>query len=278
MALDSQLSVTLNLVFDPEEANDEDEAAFQVDLYDGAKTIFGLGRALQIAAHFLVNQEVIFQAPSARGVRLYLVPARRGSFDQLIQLVIEHKEIILVTAATTLTTEVVRDFLGYVIRKSCGLVAHASTYVVREISKQMQADLEALEEAMLGPLVDAHRAIEKGSARTRLKLGGDQIEFDDRTYANVRDRILSPHKKTLAASVSSYNINSFKGRLYNPELGRTIPFKMRKRSLPEDLTPLSWSLDERNKKLDGLIDVDVLEELSPQRTVRSYILLDCRFR
>jgi hypothetical protein len=268
---DDPVVLRLSVIFD----EIEDDEPNRMELYDGAKTIFGLGRALQITSHYLVTRKVVFQAPAAHAARLYLKPAKRGSYEQIIEIVISNKEAIAAAVVVGVTKDILKDFITFVFQGVCGIVTRTSTRIVQEIADQHRADLEALEEALVGPLADAHRAVETNRARTRLKIEDRGITLDQDTLDHVRRKVRLPGAKKLEASISSYNINSRKGRLHNKQLGRTIPFRIEKERIPEDLTPLSWSLDQSNKGNPGLIEVWVVEEISKQAVVRSYVLLEC---
>jgi len=67
-----------------------DADAHQLDFYDGTNSLFGFAKSLLLTTHYLINGEVKFQAPSARGARIYMLPSRQGSFEQFIRLVIDH--------------------------------------------------------------------------------------------------------------------------------------------------------------------------------------------
>jgi len=60
----------------------------QIDFYDGSRSINGLSQALQIAIHAYVKNEATSRATALKGARVFLKPARKGSYPvELVTLI-----------------------------------------------------------------------------------------------------------------------------------------------------------------------------------------------
>lgn len=71
----------------------EQETHGAVDFYDGTDALHGFAKSFLLVSHYYVNGKVAFQAPSAKGVGINMLPARRGSFDQIVELVVANPEL-----------------------------------------------------------------------------------------------------------------------------------------------------------------------------------------
>ncbi len=97
-----------------------------------------------------------------------------------------------------------------------------------------QHRLDALSEKCLKPIKDMHRPVYAQKTATEGSLsvntpGGDLIigsQFNESTYEYISYTETSQKPTTITGRVSSYNSNTFKGRIYISEEGRPIPFTL----------------------------------------------------
>lgn len=73
--MDSQRLYTLKLVY---RGGDADQN--QLKLYDGANSIFGFSKVIQLAVHAFINQKIIKIAPAMKEADIYILPARMVLF------------------------------------------------------------------------------------------------------------------------------------------------------------------------------------------------------
>lgn len=254
----------------------------RLDFYDGASSLFGFAKSLQISTHYLVNGRVTFHAPAVKGVRPYMLPSRRGSFEQIVQMILDHPTASIVFAkegynATKLGAKVIYDFTKHIFSKTIGKSAPPETEIVSTIEDEHGPDLDALSEALDGPLKEAHRTIAQTESVTSLGTGRTQlITFTPATYDYLRTRIVSKVAEKIEGGIAAYNVNSGRGRIWDPQLERTIPFEPDREHPPSSTVPLSWSLDQRNRGLVGTIEVTVRRILTIDQETKKYILLGCR--
>ena len=65
-----------------------------LDQYYGSQSLFGISQVLMISLNAFLNREIITQAPSAKGFRLVLGTSKKGSWEQLIQLVVTDPKVV----------------------------------------------------------------------------------------------------------------------------------------------------------------------------------------
>ena len=70
-----ELNVRLSLSYSGEAADSN-----AIDFYDAAQAMMGFQRTLALTTHFIINNEVITQAPSLFGAQIYCLPPESGSW------------------------------------------------------------------------------------------------------------------------------------------------------------------------------------------------------
>ena len=223
------IGVPLTIVFEGSEPEDHD-----LNFYDGAASLFGFAKTLQLTTHYLKNGKVAFQAPSAKGVRLVMFPSKPGSYIQPIEIILNDRVIALPNsiarqgAATRRVNRAeVIDFTNFMIQRTVGrLSAAPQTTLVQEYSDTVAPDLDALSEAIDGPLKEAHRAIATRTIReiSLRRRSENFLILNTASYEYLEFTKISPSVSTKYGSVAAYNVNSRRGRFYEQELGRTVPF------------------------------------------------------
>jgi hypothetical protein len=140
-----RLTIEVPIQFRGGEAEDH-----RLDFYDGAESLFGFARALLLlSSNYLVHGKVAFQAPSVRGVRAFMLPAKPGSFAQIIQLVLENPGA---TAFGAVSGVVLWDFTKLMFARTVGTIAKPKTSFVNSVESAKISDLDSLSEAITNPL------------------------------------------------------------------------------------------------------------------------------
>lgn len=65
-----------------------------LDGYYGTQSLLGVTQILLISLNVFINRDIITRAPSARGFHLVLGTSRRGSWEQIINLVITDPNVL----------------------------------------------------------------------------------------------------------------------------------------------------------------------------------------
>jgi hypothetical protein len=88
MRNDTDVEIRIHFKYDGGSATDG-----YLDIYDASVALRGISRSIVIFTHaFLNDGEVRQRADHAQGAKIYLHPPVRGSFDQLVTVVIAHRE------------------------------------------------------------------------------------------------------------------------------------------------------------------------------------------
>jgi len=179
--------------------------------------------------------------------------------------------------AVKLTTRTVYDFTKYVFRKTAGKSAIPEAELVRQISEEKSPDLDALSEAIDTPLKEAHRTISQGEGTTTIgSRSADLVKFNAASLEYLTRRVLSGEIEEIRGNVAAFNVNSQKGRFFDAELGRTVPFEPANDSNIQDPSPLSWSLDQRNRGFPGDIAIGIRRVMTVKNETKKYLLYSCR--
>lgn len=254
----------------------------RLEFYDGADALFGFAKSIRLASHYLFTGKVAFQAPSAKGVQLYMVPPKAGSYEQPIHVEFVNDELIVNGKRVPVSSEVFQDFITQALNNAVGNQIDPETDEVNEIITAKPGDIDVLSEALDGPLKGSHRFIGKARSHKSTKLitdvsGGDEeiVKFDGDTLDYLNTRIYADNLEDVIGTVAAYNRNSVTGRFYVPDLQRTVPFKPEKGVAIKDRTPLIWSMDRQEHGLDGLITIRVRRVSTKRGVTKGFLLHDC---
>lgn len=268
---EDSLAVDLALRFEGGEAD-----THRLDFYDGSESLFGFARTFLQSTHYLVSGQVIFHATAAKNIKLYMQTSEKGSFLQLIQMVIENPGSAVFGV---LTAPAVYDFTRSMLKRTFGQPYTPQTDIVRAIEEKKEADLDALSEAVSKPLKLAHRFIaDDGFIRSVNIEGkfGNNFRLNRHTKDYLNDRSLNDRYEDVLGNISSYNINNMSGRIYDLALGRTVPFKFMREHESADKSAITWSLNERVHGRGGDVVMSVLREITGSGETTRYLISDCR--
>jgi len=218
-----------------------------IGFYDVAQALIGFERSLALTTHLILNNEIITQAPALRGAQIIARPPSEGSW--------ELTAIILVGAATvayklgtapkdTPIGHLVRSAYDYIVSELLGVHVDFDKTLGQSIEDARKKDdsirplsqsrFDSLMEKCEVAVKDMHRPIVKSAtaryAKLTAKVGDADYPFDvtltQETYDYIEFTERAPTPSPFAGSVTSYNMNTFKGRIFIPEHGRPIPFQL----------------------------------------------------
>lgn len=243
-----------------------------LDIYDAGISVRGLSRALSITTHAFINQgEVRRRAESVRGAKIYICPPRRGSYEEIIKIVLTHD------AAAAIGYSVVAaafwDFLKWTWSSSVGKETDPETPYVKKIADRREPFIGEISIALESPMAELHRPIESDEnvtvdvIRSRV---GSVMKFDKNTLAYVTTRSESEPVKGVKGNVTKYNILSGFGRFFDDSEGRTISFDIDQDMDVSEKRLLTWSMDQRNQERDGKILLDVTRTLNAKGDLKRY--------
>lgn len=226
------------------EGNDSDQHA--IDLYDVSQALVSFQRSLALTAHLILNDEIITQAPSLKGARILALPAEPGSWKITAWVLAGMTGLYNLGTAQSNSPigHLMYSVYDYLVKESLGVnvdynkslgqlyeqaqKAKVNLPVVRE--SQVDSLLEKTERAFL----EMHRPIFKTrsakSASISASLGAEQYPlgttFDLETFDFIHETRSAEIPNVLEGRVSSYNSNTYKGRIYVAKYGRPVAFEI----------------------------------------------------
>ncbi len=221
----------------------DDADNHQIDFYDVSHALIGFQRSLALTTHLVLNGEIITQAPSLKGAKIFATPAKAGSWE-IVATVLAGIYAIGTAPKDTPLGHIVHSVYDYVISQTLGInVDYDKTIgqAVKELrdNKQQQANLEqhkvdSLIEKCTTAIIEIHRPIFKTRTATGAKITSElpsrhiQVgpNFNIKTFEYISEEFLDDKPSLIKGRVSSYNSNTFKGRIYVADEGRPIPFEL----------------------------------------------------
>ncbi len=226
------------------DGNDAD--GHQLDFYDAAQAMMGFQRSLAVTTHLVLNGKVITQAPSLKNARILVIPPEEGSWK--VKATVVGSILVGAYSVGTAPTDtplghLVHSAYDYVISESLGFHVDYDKSIgeqYEEMKKQGTANLPHLDQSRFDSviekcersIVEMHRPIVKSETATSAQLSyfnnRGEYRFNYRLSASSYDYMVEEVKDSrpedILGRISSYNINTYKGRVYVEGEKRSIPF------------------------------------------------------
>lgn len=222
-----------------------------IDFYDVAKALAGFQRSLALTTHLVLNQEVITQAPALKGARIYTTPAKEGSWEIIAALVFAGSALYKLGTAPRNTPigHLVFSAYDFIVSHSLGFHVDYEKSLGQLYKEQMEinaknteynlpiireSQLDSVAEKCFNSILDVHRPIYKNKTATEAKITvlinnkkkflSSSFTLDSFHY--MAEDIEEGAILIVRGLVSSYNSNTYKGRIYVQEEQRPIPFEL----------------------------------------------------
>jgi hypothetical protein len=256
--------------------NGNDASNHEIDLYDVSQALIGFQRTLALTTHLVFNNKIITQAPALKNAKILASPVEEGSWKIKAGVVLTGVYFATTIPQNTVLGHVVFSLYDYVVSESLGFHVDfnkslGKLYEENQVKnlniptiKQYQAD--SLIEKCSTAIKEIHRPIFKTetatSASITAKFGNDikpinaNLSID--TYNYIDEIFSNPVPYIIKGRISSYNSNTFKGRIYSAEEGRPISFELQqsaKGDHPLQLIIASLSAYTRNNFDDKWINL-----------------------
>lgn len=221
----------------------------EIDLYDVSQALIGFQRSIALTTHLVLNHEIITQSPSLKGASVLALPAEEGSWKVIAGVVITTLGGVYAVGTAPQDTPlghlvysaydyVISETLGVHVdyEKSLGQVYEEVEKNGKKLPKLKEHQLDSLTEKCSSAITEIHRPIyRKETAENAVisaEYGGKQNNvgpnFTIDTYEYARETITEEHPEVIAGRVSSYNRNTYKGRIFVAEEGRPVSFEISK--------------------------------------------------
>lgn len=213
----------------------------RLDLYDVSKALEGFHRTLALTTHLIINNEVITQAPSLKNATIYSLPPEEGSWK--ITVIVCTTLFSLGTAPKdTPLGHLIYSAYDYVISESLGVHVDYNKTLgkiyeeskAEKLPKIREHQLDSIIEKCSNSIKEMHRPIYKTNTATKAEISAKvhneteilSTSLDYETYMYIKTENINSKEVLVHGYISSYNINTFTGRIYTTEVNRAVPFEL----------------------------------------------------
>jgi len=264
-----------------------------IEFYDVAQALIGFERSLAITVHAVINGEVITQAPSLRGARLLVEPPETGSW-KIIAAIVGTVWAAGQASHDSVVGHLMFSAYDYVVSSSLGVHVDfdKSLGQLIEEAKSKNVSLPKLTESRLDSVVekcevairDMHRPIVKSESAYQAQVNfllPDGVKpiravLDHETFGYISHTEEMPETLEVSGFVTSYNVNTYKGRIFTIEDERPIPFELTEEGQNFSNINLVTSSLRSNalarSKGDGKIYMLARKLVSPSGVIKKYIV------
>jgi hypothetical protein len=253
--------------------NNGDADLHRLDMYDASISLHGFARALAITTHALLNDgDVKRRGNKASGAKIYVNPPQKGSYEQILTLVIENKESI----GASIVAAAFWDILKWTWSKTLDLASSPETPFVRKLDERVEPFIGDMEEALETALEEAHRPIKNNPQMTisvtRPRVG-NVIGMNSDTLKSVSITTDNTLISGIVGNVTKYNILSGIGRFYDDKYGHTVSFKIPEGAGSSLRRRLTWSMHyAQGDENGGKIELHARRVLSAKGVLKRYLV------
>ena len=204
----------------------------ELDFYDVAQAMVGFQRSLAITTHLLINHKIIVQAPSLKGAEIITIPPERGSWRVVATIVVGAVlSPVLGHLSFSLYDYVISETMGFHVEYDKGL---ASTLNNQQKDIFTEGKLDSLIEKCESAILLMHRPVVMSQTASHARIlgiypdGEKQISknLTENTYDYIRKTTKTENIEAIEGTVSSYNLNTHKGRIFAPIEARPVAFEL----------------------------------------------------
>ncbi|MEM8586955.1 MAG: hypothetical protein AAGG65_02760 [Pseudomonadota bacterium] len=282
--------------FSFEGSNAEDQ---EIDFYDVSQALLGFQRSLALTTHLVLNDEVITQAPSLKGARILAEPPNEGSWEIIATVVggliggviyagTRPKDTPIGHLIHSAYDFVVSRTLGFNVdyEKSLGQSYRALQMSRAEVPVLDETRFDSIVEKVEVPVREMHRPIIKSGTADKAKISAMKAgrfvalghPLDIVTYEHVQYTYQYEDPTEIEGKISSYNINTFRGRVFVPDYNRPVPFELSENCRSgDDISTIvdSLSTNARDRSLEsGIINIKALVSVSRSGRVKKLFILE----
>lgn len=219
-----------------------------IGFYDVAQALIGFERSIALVTHFVLNNEVITQAPSLKGATILASPPEAGSWSikaTVIGGVLGASYMMGTAPKDTPIGHLISSAYDYVICETLGFHVDYDKTLLKQYNEFNQRSDEKIEPPDSGRLdslaekcefavSSMHRPIIKSQTATSgaisAALAGSKKEIGEQltkiTYTQMHTIEEGTKSVRFIGKVSSFNINTGRGRIYLPDISRPVPFEI----------------------------------------------------
>jgi len=277
------------------EGNDADK--HEIDLYDVAFALMGFQRSIALTTHLVLNQKIITQAPSLKGAKVLALPPEEGSWKVKAGVILTAAWVLGTTSNDNPVGHLVHSLYDYVISESLGFHVdyNKSLGLLYEENKEKKIDLPVIEQHQADSLIekcstaikDLHRPIYKTKTANRASISANTGETDiplnsslsQDSFDYIKEEITIEIPEVVQGRISSYNSNTYKGRIYVSSEGRPIPFELTEKARTKYnvqliIASLSTNAHKNYDDKWSKIYCRILKNTSRSGHLKSYVIME----
>jgi hypothetical protein len=260
-------SVTIKLSYQNGDAD-----FHRLDMYDASVSLQGFAQALAITTHALLNDGDVKRKGKASGAKIYINPPQKGSYEQLLTLVIDNKEAI----GASVVAAAFWDILKWTWSKTLDLAYEPETPFVKRLGEKIDPFIGDMEVALESALERAHRPIRTDNtmtisvARPRV---GEAVKMNFDTLKSVSIKTEYEVLSGIIGNVTKYNIITGIGRFYDDNYGHTVSFIIPESSTSSLRRRLTWSMHHaQGDDNGGKIELHARRIMSAKGILKRYLV------
>lgn len=247
-----------------------------LDFYDAADALTGFQRSLALTVHLALNGELITHAPSLKGAQILIKSPEAGSWKVIatVSMLLSGAHMLGTASRDSVYGHIATSLYDYVINESLGFHVDFESTLGRqyeelkerqrsEIPRITQSQADSLIEKVENSIKEMHRPLHASGTATSAEVSAkfkrkvsNLCTLDEETYDYIQFTTQKEKINLLSGKVSSYNINTYKGRIFTIGEDRPIPFHLaegaRNSSVIQKITQ-SLSLNASNRRSDKAI-------------------------
>lgn len=264
------------LIYEGEEANRN-----RLPAHKGAISIEGVTWSLSLLAHYAATGRIRSRGELSPNIKVYIRPARQGSFINDVYIYVTEPENLFITSiaggyVAATAGQLLNTLIAKSLKEVCGLIYKHTRHDERWLNKLPSGDVEALIDKIEPSMRRAHEVIDDGAETLEITKGRTPlVKFDSVTKAYVNADITGDETSRVV-SVGAFNANSGNGRVYLPDVGKTVPFAVGRGLDSPTYAALSYSLDRYVNGLPSHIDLTSTEMLAADGRVKKLIVSKAR--
>ncbi|MPW27917.1 hypothetical protein F9L16_02770 [Agarivorans sp. B2Z047] len=253
--------------------NGGDADLHRLDMYDASVSLHGFARAIAITTHALLNDgDVKRKGNRASGAKIYISPPQKGSYEQILTLVIENKEAI----GASVVAAAFWDILKWTWSKTLDLAFEPTTPSVKKLDDRTEPFISDIEEVLESALEEAHRPI-KNNPQMKISVSrprvGKVLDLNAETLKSVSIRTDNTVIKGIVGNVTKYNILSGIGRFYEDAKGHTVSFKIPDSAGEALRKKITWSMHyAQGEEGEGKIEFEARRVTSAKGILKRYLV------
>ncbi len=246
-----------------------------LDIYDAAKTIFGLARSLNLVTHSFANdEEVRKRNQSADGANAFIHSSKKGCFEEQVDIHFDAKVVDKI--GKSVIANVFWDYTAWAWSYAIGNQYDPTTPQVKKIAKANEFFIYDIANALETPMAELHKSIVRDKNVTiflhRPRIG-DIVTLNSESLDYVTTREEQIETEYIVGNVTRFNVLSDFGRLFSDEENQVMSFQL-KDDDPRIRGLAVKSMQEHTKGESGKLHFKVSKIVNARGYVKRYIVYD----